>query len=237
MTSDSIENLSPVDWLLFSVDPVIFTIKDSCLQVLLVKRKRAPFVGRWSLPGGRVDKLHCANLAEAVRKKLFEKTGLDQVYFEQVFTDGGKDMDPRGWSLTTVYLALVWFDSIRLDKNQTGEEVRWHPVDQLNTLGEFAFWHKQIIEKTVRRLQDKVTYTDLPLRFMPEKFTIRDLRIAYEVILNQKLPRPSFAKRILDAGILTDTGEKESSSHRPAPLYSYKPEKDTYIFPRALNLG
>ena len=234
---NSVESLSEIDWVLFSVDPVIITIKDNSLQVLLVKRESEPFIGRWGLPGGRVDKFNCSNLIEAVHKKLLEKTGLHQMYFEQVFTDGGEDMDPRGWSLTTVYLSLVWFDSIQLGENKTGEQVCWHPIDKLDKLGKLAFWHRRIIESAVKRLRAKVAYTDLPLRFMPEKFTIRDLRNAYEIILDQKLPRPSFAKRIQAANILIDTGEKEASSHRPAPLYSYQPEKDAYIFPRALNQG
>ena len=183
---------SEFDQMLFSIDPVIFTIKDNRLHVLMVKRNNFPFKGAWALPGGRIDKQAADTIEEAVRLKLLDKTGLDHAYFEQVITHGGKSMDPRGWSITTVYLALVRYEDVTFAENKTGETVAWHPVDQLDQLPSIAFWHQKLIKASLARLRDKITYTDLPTNLMPEMFTIRQLRMAYEAILNIEIILKSY---------------------------------------------
>jgi len=222
------------DSVLFSVDPVILTMINGHLNVLLVKREQEPEKDRWALPGGRVDKKNCDDLDAAVKLKLRQKTGLDHAYAEQAFTEGGSDMDPRGWSLTTVYISLLCNDDIDLSKNDTGEEVAWYPVKKLDELGPLAFWHNLLIERALSRLRDKVVYTDLPMRLMPEEFTIHELRQVYEEILSGVLARPSFFKRMTTADILVDTGRKKSLGSRPAALYRYKNRSKTHIFPGML---
>ena len=121
--------MKEVDWVLFSVDPVIFTFARGKLSVLLVKRTREPYKGMWALPGGRVDKKNCADLNAALRLKLKEKTGVANVFFEQLSTYGSDSMDPRGWSVTTVYLALVNEAEISLPDNRNS--IDWKAIDNL----------------------------------------------------------------------------------------------------------
>lgn len=226
------------DNMLFSIDPVIFTIKDQRLHVLMVKRNNFPFKGAWALPGGRIDKERSESIEDAVRLKLLEKTGLDHAYFEQVMTDGGKEMDPRGWSITTVYLALVRHEDAVLEENKTGELVAWQPVDALDEIGSIAFWHRKLIDASLSRLQDKITYTDLPANLMPASFTIRQLRMAYETILGIEITRQAFVKRanqLIDKGLLVDTGEISDEVGRPAKLYKYVPEKTPHVFSHSMN--
>ena len=225
------------DQVLFSIDPVIFTIKDKKLHVLMVQRNSFPFKHAWALPGGRIDKQKSENIEDAVRLKLLAKTGLDHAYFEQVLTDGGKTMDPRGWSLTTVYLALVRYEDVQLTKNETGESVAWQAVDKLETLPLIAFWHHKLIHASLTRLRDKITYTDLPANLMPEVFTIRQLRMAYEAILDIEITRQAFVKRanqLIDKGLLVDTGDMSDEVGRPAKLFKYRPEEKPHVFSHAM---
>lgn len=226
---------SQYDYVLFSVDPVILTIIEGDLCVLLIKRSQEPCKGQWALPGGRIDKPNCDDLKSAVRSKLKQKTGLDQPYFEQVLTEGGAQMDPRGWSLSTVYMALVNHGAVVLAENDTGEEVTWVPVTDIGRRGGMAFWHEMLIDKTLCRLRDKVGYTDLPMHFMPDQFTLHELRGAYELIMGAPFPRQSFAKRVLSACILEETSrENDGGGHRPAMRYRYKQRNKPFVFPRLL---
>lgn len=209
------------DKVLFSQDPVILTILNDKLCVLLVKREQEPCKGQWGLPGGRVDKERCSDLWTALAEKLKQKTGLENIYFEQVFTEGGADMDPRGWSVTTVYMALVRHEDVPWQPNEMGEALKWWPVDHVNDAAPLAFWHERLIERTITRLRNKVIYLDLPMYFMPEKFSIKALREAYEVILGRPLSRQAFDKRVRKANILVETGEETHGNYRPAELYRY----------------
>jgi len=119
--------LNDVDWVLFSVDPVIFTFHKGELSVLLVRRYIDPFKGYWGLPGGRVDKKVCPNLDAALAAKLESKTGLKKIFFEQLGTYGAEEMDPRGWSVTTAYLALVNEKELSVD-GVAGEDYVWERV-------------------------------------------------------------------------------------------------------------
>ena len=227
------------DQVLFSIDPVVLTLIDDRLHVLLVKRSIHPYKGLWSLPGGRVDQHHCEDIQSAVRQKLKAKTGLDQPYFEQVFTDGGLHMDPRGWTVTTVYMALVRYEDVELCDNETGEEVMWHPTDALTELLPMAFWHVKLVGSVLDRLKDKINYTDLPIIFMPDTFTIRKLRMAYEAILDAPITRQNFIKRsdklkklglIVEAGL----GDETESAGRPARRYRYVPDDGPHVFSHSM---
>lgn len=221
--------IKDVDWVLFSVDPVIFTFHKNELSVLLVKRENEPYKGLWSLPGGRVDKTKCTDLGEALRLKLKEKTGIDHLFFEQLGTYGSDSMDPRGWSVTTAYLALTHENEINL--TDSTETIMWMSLNDVQGLDKLAFWHKKIIQDAFSRLRDKSLYTDLPVNFMLEKFTYPALKTAYEKIIGVKIARQGFAKRMDNANIFEDTGERESGNNRPSPLYKKSRRGGAYVFP------
>ncbi len=218
------------DWVLFSVDPVIFTFHKHELSVLLVKRSSPPFEGHWSLPGGRVDKALSQNLEEALLLKLESKTGIRRLFFEQLATYGAQAMDPRGWSVTTAYLALVHEDELDLAALDTSEQMRWWSLEQLKE-SPLAFWHEQIITDALQRLRDKSLYTDLPVNFMPERFTYPMLKEAYEKILGVSISRQTFATRMTSANIFEDTGERETGRNRPSPLYRKIKRGGAHVFP------
>lgn len=222
--------MKSVDWVLFSVDPVIFIFDNNELSVLLVQRSQEPFKDLWSLPGGRVDKENCINLTAALKEKLEYKTGIRKLFFEQLKTYGANDMDPRGWSVTTAYLALTHKDEISFTKNKYSKLMRWVPLTEIQHAPKMAFWHKRIILDAFTRLKDKSLYTDLPVNFMPRKFTYPELKNVYEKILGIRISRQAFARRMDSANIFEDTGERQEGRSRPSPLYKKNKRGGAHVF-------
>lgn len=202
-----------------TVDLVIFTIRDSDLKVLLIKRDTPPFKDVWALPGGffRIDR----SLEEAAKQKLFDETGVKNVYLEQLYTFGNPKRDPRGRIITVSYFALTNSDNIRLDAHAPGvKDVKWFSIKAVPDL---AFDHKNIISYALKRLRWKLEYTTVAYSLLPEKFTLTELQNSYEIIFGRKFDKRNFRKKILSLNILADTRNiKKESSHRPAKLYSFK---------------
>ena len=215
-----------------SVDTVIFTVFDNALQVLLVQRDDYPFKHQWSLVGGYIDLEHDLTLEDTAKKKLAEKTGVKTPYLEQCFTIGNKHRDPRGWSVTTVYFALLPFDQIQLQAGKGAIDIKWSIIYKYRVAEDLAFDHAEILRLAIERLRNKVLYTSLPAYLMPEKFTLRDLQTVYEIILDRKLEVKSFRRRIAKANILEETSEMRQDAKRPARLYRLKQDVDTYFFLR-----
>jgi 8-oxo-dGTP diphosphatase len=109
-------------------------------RVLLIRRKHEPFAGLWAIPGGFVE----ANekLIEAARRELLEETGVRLSYLEQLQTFGDPGRDPRGWTISVVYLAVVNAKRLKPKAADDAAEVAWHPMDKLPPL---AFDHDQIL--------------------------------------------------------------------------------------------
>lgn len=217
---------------LTSVDVAIFSIIDQELQVLLVKRAQHPAKGQWALPGGFIDLKLDGSLKDTAKRKLAAKTGVRTPYLEQVACFGDKNRDPRGWSVTIVYMALISAENMQLNKSASEEDVRWHPFYQLAKLQNVAFDHRQIIHACHERLKSKVQYTSLPVNLLPKEFTLPELQTTFEIILDTPVEKKSFRRRILDAGILEETGQLRSGNTRPAKLYRAKKIGMDYLFSR-----
>ncbi len=88
-----------------TVDVVVIAWQQGQPQVLLIKRKNAPFKEHWALPGGFVEPYE--PLEAAARRELWEETGIEPAHLEQLHTFGDPGRDPRGWTISVVYLALL----------------------------------------------------------------------------------------------------------------------------------
>jgi len=200
-----------------TVDIVIFTIIDEELKVLLIKRKSPPFQNCWAIPGGfvRMDE----TLADAALRELKEETNVSDVYLEQLYTFGDPHRDPRTRVITVAYFALVSSDRLLIEAATDASEVRWFSIKALPQL---AFDHSRIIEYAVSRLKYKLEYTSVGFQLLPEEFTLSDLQKLYEIILEKKLDKRNFRKKILSLSILEETGKKIMRTlHRPAKLYKF----------------
>ena len=199
-----------------TTDVVIFTIQDEKLKVLLIQRAGEPFKDKWALPGGFVE--IDEDLEHAAARELEEETGVAGVYLEQLYTFGGPDRDPRERVITVAYYALVPIDRLHLRAASDAKQVQWFPCRRLPQL---AFDHKQIIAMARQRLASKLDYSTIALQFMPDKFTLSELQKVYEIILDEKLDKRNFRKRVQSFKCIKTTGEmKRNGSHRPARLYT-----------------
>jgi len=203
-----------------TVDIVIFTLRDNCLQALLIKRGSEPYKDMWALPGGfvRMDE----TLEEAACREMQEETGLKQAYLEQLYTYGNPQRDPRGRVVTVAYFALIQADvDIRREGGTDVSQAGWFPIGYLPPL---AFDHAEILTYAIRRLRYKLEYSAVGFQLLPDQFTLSELQFTYEIILGEKLDKRNFRRRILEAGVIEPTSDVRSGEGRPARLYRYRPD-------------
>lgn len=201
-----------------TVDLVIFTVNDDMLKVMLVKRAEEPFADSWSLPGGFLKTSE--SLEDAALRVLREKAGVANVYVEQLYTFGDPNRDPRARVITVTYFALIpWKDLVPSPSDKISD-LMWTSVYHLPKL---AFDHRKIVEYAVKRLRAKASYSNIVYSLMPRQFRLSELQRMYEIIINDKLDKRNFRKRMLATGLLQETGRKDiAGAHRPAMLYKFK---------------
>jgi len=222
-----------------TVDVLIFTVVDEALKVLLVQRPGGgdePFPGMWALPGGFVNVDVDADLQACARRKLREKTGVASPYLEQLGSWGSAARDPRGWSATHAYFALMPSDGVALAKGANAADVAWFGVDDPQLVRKkLAFDHAQILRAGIERLRSKVEYTSLPAYLLPEPFTLPQLQHTYEIVLGRPVDKSGFRTRMLAADFLVEVGIVESDSNRPPMGYRLKDRGTPVFFPRTFS--
>jgi 8-oxo-dGTP diphosphatase len=208
-----------------TVDLVVFTVSEDALKAMLVRRVETPYSGYWSLPGGFIKTGE--SLEDAALRVLKEKTGVENVYIEQLYTFGEPGRDPRARVITVAYFALIPWKQLDQPESKKIAGITWHPVDNLPRL---AFDHKAILNYAVRRLRTKVSYSNIVYGLMPKQFRLSELQTMYEVIINDNIDKRNFRKRMLATNLLQETGKKDiNGAHRPAKLYQFKKMEITYF--------
>jgi ADP-ribose pyrophosphatase YjhB (NUDIX family) len=212
------ERISHIDYfnIAISVDCVIFGYEKKELKVLLIKSDLEEFSGLWSLLGDFVQPRE--DLESASYRILKERTGLDDVYLEQVYTFGALNRHPSGRVITVAYYSLVDISHHQL--KLTHNELHWH---KLSDIKELAFDHKMILVKCLEQIREQVMEKPILFNLLPEKFSLRQLQELYQAILGIKLDRRNFRKKISLKEWLVDLNEMEAGvAHRPGKLYTAK---------------
>lgn len=200
---------------LVSVDNVIFGFADNELKVLLIKSDLEVYFNRWSLLGDLLKPDE--DLESASYRVLKERTGLSDVYLEQVYTFSSIDRHPGGRVITTAFYSLVNIKDHQLKLSHN--ELHWHPVNDVSNL---AFDHDKILQTCLERLREKIQEYPIVFNLLPEKFSLRELQALYEAILNTKMDRRNFRKKFFLMDWLIDLDELETDvSHRPGKLYRF----------------
>jgi 8-oxo-dGTP diphosphatase len=202
-----------------AVDVAVCTVRDEALQVLLVETTGGPFPGAWALPGGLVG--DDESLDAAAARELSARTGLADVYLEQLYTFGRPDRDPGARVVSVAYVALIAhagrFDGTSRDPKY--RRVAWCPVRRLPPL---AYDHADVVRTAIARLRAKLQYTNLVYTLLPATFTLTELQAVYESILGRRLDRRNFRKKILSTGLLAPVGRQRRGAHRPAALHRFR---------------
>lgn len=214
-----------------TTDCVIFGFDNGELKILLVERGIEPFKGRWALPGGfmQMDE----NTEQCARRELFEETGVENLFIEQLFTFSDVDRDPRGRVVTISYYALIKLSDYKIQAGDDARNARWFPLSQVPSL---AFDHDRILRVALNRLRGKIRYQPIGFELLPEKFTMPELQTLYETVLEVKLDRRNFRKKIADTGLLIDHNESmKGVPHKGARYFSFDRKKYNELSERGFN--
>lgn len=243
-----LENYKPGDYDRPSVtaDIVALTLDNEYkLSVLLIKRGGYPYKGYWALPGGFVGINESVDSAAA--RELEEETGIKELTLNQIGTFGDVDRDPRMRVISVAYMAFVPMKKLaghkagddaaesgifRINGLETGfrcteflKEGIYGPIkdDPIKTL---AFDHTNIIQTAVKRLQNRISYTDDAFSFLEndQRFTIYELRRVFEAVNGYKADPGNFSRmfksRFLTFGTVEPTGEyTQEHSGKKAAVY------------------
>ena len=202
-----------------SVDCIIFGFDEQKLKVLLIRSDLKKYSGKWSLLGDLV--FPSEDLDAAAYRVLKQRTGLSDVYLEQVSTFGTVSRHPAGRVVTVAYCSLINVQHHKL--NILDNELHWHDVKSVTDL---AFDHQQIFDTCFKQLQKRVQEHPLGFNLLPKKFSLRDLQNLYESILDVTLDRRNFRKKFFSMDLLIDLDEMEQDvPHRPGKLYKFNFEK------------
>ncbi len=205
----------------FSVDCVIFGYDYDSLKVLLLECNMPPFEGLPSLVGDLVR--GDETLDQAARRVLYQRTGLDNLYLEQVATFSEVDRHPLGRVVSTAYYSLIKLDEYS-GVSQGSDKVFWKDVSNLDQM---AFDHSHILFECVDRLKKRVREKPIGFNLLPGKFTLMQLQSLYEIILDIELDKRNFRRKLRSLDILIEHNETQKDvSHRPARLYSF--DKEAY---------
>ncbi len=200
-----------------SIDCVIFGFEKQCLEVLLIKRAIKPSKGQWALPGGFIKKNEL--IEHATERILNDTTGVKDIYLEEVAVFDGIQRYPLWRVFTIAHFALISPKHYALKPGIDTTGVKWFKLDELP---ELPFDHKEIIELSLIKLRTRVRYRPIGFELLPEKFTLPQLQKLYEIILDKRLDKRNFRKKLLNMNLLKKLKEKEDGyKTRAAHLYKF----------------
>ena len=97
------------------------------LRILLVKRADHPFKDHWALPGGfcKPDE----DVIETAFRELYEESHVKSAYLKPVGIFGEQGRDPRGWIISSTFMALVDATTTELKPGSDTREAKWFSID------------------------------------------------------------------------------------------------------------
>lgn len=205
-----------------AVDLLVFTVKDDRLKIVLVRRNEHPFKDMLSLPGVFVGINE--TLDEAAARGAREEAWLADIYFEQLYTWGDIDRDPRMRIISVSYLSLTPAEKLTLSAGSRTSSAELYDVEELLASDEeLAFDHRKIIGYGRERIRNKTEYSRIAFEFLPKEFTLPQLQRVYEILLGKPLYKANFRRRV--APLIDETERMTSGdAHRPSRIYREKPE-------------
>ena len=199
-----------------AIDCVVFGFKDGELKILIQQRDFEPFQGAWSLMGGFVREDE--DIDAAARRICHELTGLKDVYMRQVGTYGKVDRDPGARVISIAYCVLIDIDRYNEQLNMMNNSY-W---ENISTLPDMYFDHKDMIRDALKLLQRKVSREPVGFNLLPPLFTLTQLQTLHEAILSEKMDKRNFRKRVGEMNFIEKTQMMDkTSSRRGAYLYRF----------------
>lgn len=204
-----------------AVDAVVFGYADNQLQILLIQQKFGEEKDKWALPGGFVKDNE--TLSSAVERELAEETGVKANYLEQLYTFGALERDKRRRIISIAYLALINPQNYLLKASTDAKDARWYNIKEIPNL---AFDHHEIVEMGLKRLRSKINYQPIGFELLNREFPFSDIENLYQTILDQKIDRRNFRKKLLSFGFIIETDKiHKPANGRPGKLFKFNYKK------------
>ena len=188
-------------------DCVIFGFDGKELKLLLIERKHDPCKGCWAFPGGfmNIDE----TVEDCAKRELKEETGLELTNIEQFHTFSDVNRDPRERIITVAFIGLV--KPSEVIGSDDAAKAQWFAIKDIPQL---AFDHDHILRIAQRTLKERIHFELIGIELMDDEFSMSDLQRLYEAILEQKLDRRNFEKKMLKLGIFDQVTEGKSKKFR-----------------------
>jgi hypothetical protein len=200
-----------------SIDCLIFGFKEKELDILLVQHGEGISKGKWALPGGWIK--YNEGIDEAAARILNDLTSVSNIYLEQLEAFGNVDRYPTKRVITIAYYALVKPEDYTLQAGFTAADAKWFKVSNIPTL---PYDHTKILKQGLDYLRHKLRHEPVGFNLLPKKFTLLQLQELYEALLNKKLDKPNFRRKLMKMNLLVPCKEKQTDvSHRAASLYRF----------------
>ena len=219
-----------------SFDCVIFGFNGKLLKILILEYQNT---GVYALPGGFIE--IDQSIDDAAKQGVKERTGLDNVYLDQFYIFGNVDRaDPEhmeriltanndntkenSWMLerfnTVGYYALINYEEVTPTPDEYSDSIKWYAIDELPKL---MMDHNNIVEKALQVLRSNLSEKLIGMNLLPSKFTMKQLQMVFEAVLDQKLRRTTFQRKMLSLDIL-ERHEKlfQGKAHKAPYQYSFK---------------
>ena len=85
-----------------------------------------------------------------------------------------------------------------------------------------AFDHAEIIQYSLKRTRERLEMCPVAYQLLNEKFTLTEMQKAYEIIMEKKLDKRNFRKKVITTEGLRELNEfSKTTSKRPARLYTF----------------
>jgi len=175
-----------------------------------------------------------------VRRGLKERTGLSNIYLEQCYVFGdvkrhqpevlrkiikanGLAADDKHWLLdrfiSVAYYALINYNKVKLQPDALSDSCEWYDLDAVPKL---MLDHNLIVQKALETLRKNLDEKLLGTNLLPLQFTMKQLQQVYEAILDEKVHRTNFQRRMLASGLLIRNEKQFSGKAHKAPyLYQF----------------
>lgn len=211
-----------------TVDIVLLTLHEGALSVVLLPRPSEPYLGCPALIGGYLHNDEDLTAEDAVDRILQAKAGLRGIFFEQLQTFASADRDPRGWSVSIAYFALVPQEMLL----GSSTALLFRTADEP---GSMPFDHEAIVKAALDRLRGKGGYSTIPARLLPEEFTMPDLQAIYEIVMGSALDQSAFRRKVGELGLLEEIkGRKRRTKDAKRPTTLYRLKEPMSVFDRRL---
>lgn len=201
----------------------IFTIDKGKLKILLVKRKNNPYQGYWALTGGAL--YNDEDLEDGLNREIYEKTGLEHIEVKLANVFGKKNRSPVMRMVAVTYIGIIDASKVEIAKSTLKtSNAEWFSIDEVPHL---AYDHNEIIADAIKKLKEEILKTDLLKVFFPNGFTLPELQKVYESILEKKLDRRNFRKKILNMDMIIPTEEEKIfEGKKKAKIYIFKEKEE-----------